>query len=77
VTVLVISSSFADREELARLAVAVTDAGRRIDGIIVADPDPADSTTGRRTLDERALEIPLPVRMTGVSQLPLAERGKR
>jgi hypothetical protein len=63
---------------LARLAVAVDDSGRRIDGIIVADPDPADATTGRRTLDLRALETPLPLRTTGVSQLPVAgaDRGK-
>jgi capsular polysaccharide biosynthesis protein len=78
VTVLAISPGFGNREELARLAVAVDDSGRRIDGIIIADPDPADATTGRRTLDERALETPLPVRTTGVSQLPLAggDRGK-
>lgn len=77
VTVLAISSGSGNREELARLAVAASDAGRRIDGIVVADPDPADQTTGRRTLGERALETPLPVRMTGVSQLPLAggDRG--
>jgi hypothetical protein len=78
VTVLAISPGFANREELARLAVAVDDAGGRIDGIVIADPDPADATTGRRTLDERALETPLPVRMTGVSQLPLTggDHGK-
>jgi hypothetical protein len=77
VTVLAISSGFASREELARLAVAASDAGRRIDGIVLADPDPADQTTGRRTLGERVMETPLPVRMTGVSQLPLAgaDRG--
>jgi hypothetical protein len=72
VTVLAISPGLGNREELARLAVAVDDAGRRIDGIIIADPDPADATTGRRTLDERTLETPLPVRTTGVSQLPLS-----
>jgi hypothetical protein len=78
VTMLAISPGLGNREELARLAVAVDDAGRRIDGIVIADPDPADATTGRRTLDERALETPLPVRTTGVSHLPLAgsERGK-
>jgi hypothetical protein len=77
-TVLAISPDAGNREELARLAVAVDDSGRRIDGIIVADPDPADATTGRRTLDLRALETPLPLRTTGVSQLPVAgaDRGK-
>jgi hypothetical protein len=77
-TVLAVSPDAGTREELARLAVAVDDSGRRIDGIIVADPDPADATTGRRTLDLRALETPLPLRTTGVSQLPVAggHRGK-
>jgi capsular polysaccharide biosynthesis protein len=69
-TVLAISPGIGTREELARLAVAVDDAGRRIHGIIVADPDPSDRTTGRRTLDERAREAPLPLRMTGISELP-------
>jgi hypothetical protein len=72
VTVLAISPGSASPEELARLAVAMDDSGRRIDGIIIADPDPVDTTTGRRTLNERALQPPLPVRTTGVSQLPLA-----
>jgi capsular polysaccharide biosynthesis protein len=69
VTLLAISPGIATREELARLAVAVDDAGGQIDGVVVADPDPSDLTTGRRTLDERALQTPLPVRMTGPSQV--------
>jgi capsular polysaccharide biosynthesis protein len=69
VTVLAISPGVGTREELARLAVAVDDAGRRIDGIVVADPDLSDRTTGRRTLEERALQAPLPVRMTGSSKV--------
>jgi hypothetical protein len=78
VTVLAISPGVGTREELARLAVAVDDGGRRIDGIVVADPDPSDRTTGRRTLDQRALQAPLPVRMTGPSQvsMPASGRGK-
>ena len=69
VTLLVISPGVATREDLARVAVALDDAGRRVDGIVVADPDQADRTTGRRTLDERALDVPLPVRMTGVTPM--------
>jgi hypothetical protein len=64
-TVLAISPGFATREELARLAVAVDDAGRRIDGVVAADRDPSDRTTGRRTLDQRAIQAPLPIRVTG------------
>jgi capsular polysaccharide biosynthesis protein len=72
VTMLAISPGVGTREELARLAVAVDDAGRRIDGVVVADRDPADRTTGRRTLDERAVQPALPIRMTGPSQVSVS-----
>ena len=36
------------------MAVAVDDAGHRIDGIVVADPDQTDRTSGRHTMDERS-----------------------
>ena len=76
-TMLAISPGVGTREELARLAVAVDDAGRRIDGVVVADPDPADRTTGRHTLDERAVQAPLPVRMTGPSQVSTSGGNRR
>ena len=76
VTVLAISPGVGTREELARLAVAVDDAGSRIDGIVVVDPDPSDRTTGRRTLDERALQAPLPMRMTGPSRVSMPAGGR-
>jgi capsular polysaccharide biosynthesis protein len=72
VTLLAISPGVGTREELARLAVAVDDAGRRIDGVVIADPDPSDRTTGRRTLDQRAMQAPLPVRMTGPSRVSMS-----
>jgi capsular polysaccharide biosynthesis protein len=77
VTMLAISPGVGTREELARLAVAVDDAGGRIDGVVIADPDPSDRTTGRRTLDERALQAPLPVRLTGPSQVSMSPSGRR
>ena len=49
------------------MAVAVDDAGRRIDGIVVADPDPTDRTSGRHTMDERSRRPRLPTRLTGMS----------
>jgi len=76
VTVLAISPGVGTKEELARLAVAADDTGRRIDGIVIADPDSSDRTTGRRTLDERALQSPLPVRMTGTSQMSRSTSGR-
>jgi hypothetical protein len=76
VTMLAIAPRVGSREDLARLAVAVDDAGRRVDGVVVVDPDPSDRTTGRRTLDERARQAPLPLRITGVSQpMPRREPG--
>ena len=76
-TMLAISPGVGTREELARLAVAVDDAGGRIDGVVVADPEPSDRTTGRRTLDERAVQAPLPVRLTGPSQVSTSASGPR
>jgi capsular polysaccharide biosynthesis protein len=52
-TVLAVTSGFATAEQLARVAASAFADGRHISGIVVADPDPADRTTGR---------IPQPVR---------------
>jgi len=46
-TVLSVSAGVATAEQLARAAVSITNAGVDIAGILVADPDPADRTTGR------------------------------
>jgi capsular polysaccharide biosynthesis protein len=46
-TVLAVSAGAATAEQLARVALSVTSAGVDITGIVVADPDPADRTTGR------------------------------
>jgi len=46
-TWLALSSGFATAEELARVSIAAADAGQRIEGIVVVNPDPGDSTTGR------------------------------
>jgi capsular polysaccharide biosynthesis protein len=66
-TVLAVAAGSATEQELARLAVAVDDAGRRIDGIVVADPDQTDRTTGRHTVAERSSWPALPTRLTGVA----------
>lgn len=66
-TLLSVAAGTATEEELAQVAVAVDDAGRRIDGIVVADPDQTDRTSGRHTMDERTLQLPLPTRLTGVT----------
>jgi hypothetical protein len=65
-TILSVAAGTATAEELARLAVAMDDAGRRVDGIVVADPDQTDLTSGRHTMEERSRRLPLPVRLTGI-----------
>ncbi len=66
-TVLAVAAANATEQELAGVAVAVDDASRRIDGIVVADPDPTDRTSGRHTLDERSRRQALPMRLTGIA----------
>ena len=65
-TILSVAAGTATEQELARVALAVDDTGRGIDGIVVADPDPTDRTSGRHTMDERSSRPALPVRLTGV-----------
>jgi capsular polysaccharide biosynthesis protein len=68
-TVLGVSAGAATAEQLARVAVAAAAAGegREIAGIVVADPDPADHTTGRLPQLARPTRGRLPTRLTGTS----------
>jgi capsular polysaccharide biosynthesis protein len=66
-TLLSVAAGTATEQELARVAVAIDDAGRRIDGIVVADPDQTDRTSGLHTMDERSRRLALPTRLTGVA----------
>jgi hypothetical protein len=65
-TILSVAAGTATAQELARVAVAVDDAGLRVDGIVVADPDQTDITSGRHTMEERSRLLPIPVRLSGV-----------
>jgi capsular polysaccharide biosynthesis protein len=67
VTVLAVSAGAATAEQLARVAAGAAADGRRIAGILVADPDPADHTTGRLPQPGRAARRRLPTRLTGTS----------
>jgi len=62
-TVLGISAGAATAEQLARMATSAAIDGRDVCGIIVADPDPGDQTTGRRPQVDRAGERRLPARI--------------
>ena len=46
-TVIGVSAGSATAEQLARIAVVAAVDGREVSGILVADPDPTDHTTGR------------------------------
>jgi capsular polysaccharide biosynthesis protein len=62
--VLAVSSGTATAEDLALLAVAVDEAGLDFDGIIVADPDRLDRSSGRILQQERPPRS-TPTRLTG------------
>jgi capsular polysaccharide biosynthesis protein len=66
VTLLAVASSSATAEDLAGTAVAAYEAGGRISGVIIADPDSLDHTTGRLLFQQRSEQMPLPTRMTGL-----------
>jgi len=65
VTLLAVSAGAATAEDLARAAVVADESGRLLRGVIVADPDDLDRTTGRLLQHERAQQVSLPSRLTG------------
>jgi capsular polysaccharide biosynthesis protein len=67
VTVLGVSAGAASAGQLARVAASAAADGRDIAGIFVADPDPADPTTGRLPEMIRPSQVKMPTRMTGTS----------
>jgi len=64
-TVLGVSAGVATAEQLARVAISAASDGRDIAGIVVADPDSADQTTGRLPEPSRPTQRRLPTRRTG------------
>ncbi len=66
-TVLGVSAGAATAEQLARVAVAAAGEGREIAGIIVADPDSTDHTTGRLPQLARPAHRRPPTRLTGTT----------
>lgn len=66
-TVLGVSAGMVTAEQLARAAVASAAGGRDITGILVADPDPSDRTTGRMPNLVRPTQRRYPTRLKGIT----------
>ena len=66
-TVLGVSAGAVTAEQVARVAASAAAAGRDITGILVADPDPDDHTTGRLPQLARPAHRRGPTRMTGTT----------
>ena len=66
-TVIGVSAGAATAEQLAGAAVVAAADGREITGILVADPDPADQTTGRIPHLVRPARRRLPNRLRGIT----------
>ena len=63
-TVLGVASGAVTAQQLARVAASATGDGRDITGILVADPDPDDPTTGRVPQLARLGQRRMPIRVT-------------
>jgi capsular polysaccharide biosynthesis protein len=66
-TVLGVSAGGATAAQMVGVAVSATTDGRQIEGILVADPDPADRTTGRVPQLTRPALRGGPTRLTGTT----------
>jgi capsular polysaccharide biosynthesis protein len=66
VTVLAVTSGTTTAEQLARVATSAATHGSSIDGIFIADPDPADPTTGRIPQLVRPARNSQPTRLSGI-----------
>jgi hypothetical protein len=64
-TVLGVTAGTVTAEQLARVAASAAADGRDIAGILVADPDSADHTTGRLPWLARSARRTTPRRITG------------
>jgi capsular polysaccharide biosynthesis protein len=65
-TLLGVSSGAATADQLARAAVSADADGREVTGILVADPESADHTTGRIAQLSRPSQRKLPTRLKGM-----------
>jgi len=68
-TLVAVSAGSATAEDLARTAVTLDDAGLRIDGMVVANPDDLDPTSGRLPQHQRPAQVALPSRIVGAPEI--------
>ena len=68
-TVLAVSPRVATPDQLARIAASAADAGGNVVGIMVANPEPDDATTGFAPAMGRQPRV-LPTRMNGTTRAP-------
>jgi capsular polysaccharide biosynthesis protein len=66
-TLLGVSAGAATADQLARVAISVVSDGREITGILVADPDPDDATTGRLPQPVRREQRRMPTRVASIA----------
>jgi capsular polysaccharide biosynthesis protein len=66
-TVLAVSAGAATPEQLATLATSAAADGHQIEGILVADPDPGDHTTGQIPQLASPTQRATPTRLTGTT----------
>ena len=66
-TLLGVSAGAATADQLARVAISAVSDGREITGILVADPDSDDATTGRLPQLARRAQHRMPARMAGIA----------
>ena len=65
-TLLGVSAGAATADQLARVAVNAAIDGREIVGILVANPEPTDSTTGQISQQTQPIRHRLPTRLNGI-----------
>ena len=65
ITILGVSAGAATADQIAQVAVNAAAHGSRVAGILVADPEPADHTTGLVPQLARPTQRPLPMRLSG------------
>jgi capsular polysaccharide biosynthesis protein len=66
--ILGVSPGAATAGQLVRIAASAPVDGGRLSGILIADPDPADPTTGRLPQLGRPAQMQMPTRLTGTSR---------